>query len=110
AKGRATTPAVTARSVSSLPVDRFPGALTSQWQTISRIDGRSAMWVAERAGVTLVRMNQRFVHLALHAGSLDPGGAGWRYGDVVAGHEIHHLGLGVKGGFTVHTGGGGGLS
>jgi hypothetical protein len=107
AKGKSTTPAVTARSLSTAPVDRFPGALTSQWQTISRIDGRPAIWVAERAGVTLVRMDQRFVHLALHAGSLDPGGSGWRYGDVVAGREIHHLAFGFNGGFKFSTGAGG---
>jgi hypothetical protein len=101
-------PAATlAVSASTAPVNRFPGTLTSRWQTISKIKGEPAMWIAQRAGVTLVRMDQRFVHLALHAGSLDPGGAGWHYGDVVAGHEIHHLVLGFNGGFRFSTGAGG---
>jgi hypothetical protein len=65
------------------------------------------MWIAERSGVTLVRMNQNLVHLALHAGSLDPGGTGWRYGDQVAGSEIHHLIFGFNGGFKFSTGAGG---
>jgi hypothetical protein len=60
--------------------------------------------------VTLVRINQRVVHLALHAGSVDPGGSGWRYGDAVAGREIHHLILGFNGGFKFSTGSGGFLS
>ncbi len=88
-------------------VDHYPRKLTTRWQMISRINGHPAMWIARRAGVTLVRMDQRFVHLALHAGSLDPGGAGWHYGDMVAGREIHHLVLGFNGGFKFNTAAGG---
>jgi hypothetical protein len=74
---------------------------------MATIGGRPAMWVAERDGVTLVRMDQRLVHLALHAGSADPGGSGWHYGDAVAGREVHHLVLGFNGGFKFATGAGG---
>lgn len=88
-------------------VDHFPAALTARWQTVSTIGTRPAMWIAERSGVTLVRMDQRLVHLALHAGSADPGGTGWRYGDVVAGREIHRLIFGFNGGFKFVTGAGG---
>jgi hypothetical protein len=88
-------------------VDHFPAGLTGGWQTISTIGGRPAMWVAERSGVTLVRMDQTLVHLALHAGSVDPGGTGWKYGDHVGGNEIHHLILGFNGGFKFSTGAGG---
>lgn len=94
----------------SLPVDRYPAALTARWQTITTIGGRPAMWIAVRQGVTVVRMNQRVVHVALHAGSVDPGGTGWHYGDAVAGREIHHLVLGFNGGFKFSTGSGGFVS
>jgi hypothetical protein len=94
----------------SLPVDRYPAALSARWQTITTIGGRPAVWIAVRRGVTLVRMNQSVVHLALHAGSVDPGGTGWHYGDAVAGSEIHHLILGFNGGFKFSTGSGGFVS
>jgi hypothetical protein len=93
-----------------VPVDRYPAAVTGHWQTITRIAGRPAMWIARRQGVTLVRMDQGLVHLALHAGSIDPGGTGWHYGDAVAGQEVHHLVLGFNGGFKFSTGTGGFVS
>jgi hypothetical protein len=46
----------------------------------------------------------------LHAGSIDPWGTGWRYGDAVAGREVHHLILGFNGGFKFSTSSGGFLS
>jgi hypothetical protein len=94
----------------SLPVDRYPAALTAGWQTIATVGGRPAAWIAVRQGVTVVRMSQSVVHLALHAGSVDPGGTGWRYGDAVAGREIHHLVLAFNGGFRFSTGSGGFVS
>jgi len=57
--------------------------------------------------VTVARMDQRVVRLALHAGSVDPGATGWHYSDAVAGREIHHLILGFNGGFKFSTGSGG---
>ncbi|MEA2197922.1 MAG: hypothetical protein QOJ25_1973 [Solirubrobacteraceae bacterium] len=94
----------------SFPVDRYPAALGARWQTIATVRGRPAMWIAVRQGVTVVRMNQSLVHLALHAGSIDPGGTGWRYGDAVGGREIHHLILGFNGGFKFSTMSGGFVS
>jgi hypothetical protein len=94
----------------SLPVERYPGALSARWQPITTVGGRAAVWIAMRQGVTLVRMNQSLVHLALHAGTTDPGGAGWRYGSAVAGREIHHLILGFNGGFKFSTKSGGFVS
>lgn len=88
-------------------VDHLPAPLTARWQTMASIGGRPALWITERSGVTLVRLDQRLVHLALHAGSLDPGGTGWHYGDMVAGREIHHLILGFNGGFKFSTDSGG---
>jgi hypothetical protein len=111
ASTRATTTATSAVVVRRAPshriVSHLPGTLTPRWQTIATVGGRPGLWVAERSGVTLVRMNQNLVHLALHAGSLDPGGTGWHYGDVVAGREIHHLVLGFNGGFKFAVGAGG---
>jgi hypothetical protein len=95
------------RPRSTAPDDRYPPALSDRWQTITRIGGRPALWIAVRSGVTLVRMDQHLVHLALHAGSLDPGGSGWHYGDRIAGHEIHRLILGMNGGFKFNVDAGG---
>jgi hypothetical protein len=91
----------------SRPADHYPVSLTARWQTITTIGGVPGAWIALRHGVTLVRMNQRVVHLALHAGSADPGGTGWRYGAAVGGREIHHLILGINGGFKFSTASGG---
>jgi hypothetical protein len=74
---------------------------------MARVDGQPAMWIAVRAGVTLVRIDQRLAHLALHAGAADPGGSGWRYGAAVGGNEVHHLIMGFNGGFKFSTGSGG---
>jgi hypothetical protein len=60
--------------------------------------------------VTLVRIDQSRAHLILHAGSEDPGGTGWRYGDEVTAREIHGLILGFNGGFKFNVGAGGFLS
>src|ERR1700736_2880775 len=65
-----------------------PGLLP--WTPIIAVRGQVGAWIARvRARgepgltVTLVRFDQRLVRLALHAGSEDPGGAGWRYGDSI---------------------------
>lgn len=103
----ATPVAVVHRPPSHRLRDHPPRPLTPRWQTIATVGGRPAMWIAERSGVTLVRMDQHHLHLALHAGSADPGGSGWHYGDEVAGREIHHLLLGFNGGFKFVTNAGG---
>jgi hypothetical protein len=51
--------------------------------------------------VTLIRVNQRLVHLLLHAGSRDGGTVGWTYGNRVAGQETHLLIAAVNGGFKL---------
>ncbi len=71
------------------------------------VHGQPAVWVAQRNGVTLVRMDQSLVHLTLHAGSVDGGESGWTYGDQVTPSEIHHLVAAFNGGFKLtypHTG------
>jgi hypothetical protein len=37
--------------------------------------------------ITLLRFDQQLVTLALHAGGAEPGGSGWRYGDMIGGGE-----------------------
>jgi hypothetical protein len=75
------------------------------------VAGQTAAWVARLsvAGtpVTLLRFDQRLVRLALHAGSVDPGGSGWRYGAAVGRAERPQLVAGFNGGFKFATGAGG---
>jgi len=63
--------------------------------------GRPAAWLAQRSGVTLMRIDQHLLHLTLHAGSSDGGVSGWRYGDRITQREIHLLVAGFNGGFRL---------
>jgi len=76
-------------------------APATAWSVVARVHGHLAAWLAQRAGVTLIRFDQRYVHLTLHAGSLDGGVAGWRYGDQITAGEIHHLVAAFNGGFKL---------
>jgi hypothetical protein len=80
------------------------------FRVIATVRGRNAAWLAQRSGVTLVRFDQTVAHLALHAGSLDPGGGGWYYADKVGPVEAHHLVAAFNGGFRLNTRAGGFLS
>lgn len=90
------------------------GAGSPEWTSVAWVHGRAIAWLARRsaagAPVELMRFDQRFVHLALHAGSLDPGGSGWRYGDTVGGRERLRLVAAFNGAFRLSTGAGGFLS
>lgn len=57
--------------------------------------------------VTVVRFDQRQLRLVLHAGSIEPGGAGWLHGDAVGSGEVHKLAAAFSGGFRFSTGAGG---
>ncbi len=64
------------------------------WTPAVAVGGQTAVWISrvgafQEAGftITLLRFDQRLVRLALHAGSSQPGGSGWRYGDSIAGRE-----------------------
>jgi hypothetical protein len=74
---------------------------TGAWTVVARVHGQPATWIAERSGVTLMRFDQRLVHLDLHAGSSDGGVGGWAYGDEITSREIHLLIAGVNGGFKL---------
>lgn len=75
-----------------------PGA---SWSTVARVHGKAAAWVAQRGGVTLMRLDQGLVHLTLHAGSSDGGTSGWFYGDEISRREIHVVIAAVNGGFKL---------
>lgn len=76
-----------------------PATPASGWRAVAFVHGRPAAWVAQRAGVTMLRFDQASARLNLHAGSADGGTGGWRYGDQIEPSEIHHVIAGFNGGF-----------
>jgi len=89
-----------ARSVPHVLV-AAPGSPSTSWKVIAQVRGQPAAWLAQRSGVTLMRFDQGFVHLTLHAGSSDGGVTGWTYGDRITPREIHLLLAAVNGGFKL---------
>jgi len=78
-----------------------PGQPTTSWKVVAQAHGQPAAWIAQRSGVTLMRFDQRLVHLTLHAGSSDGGVSGWTYGDKISPREIHLLVAAFNGGFKL---------
>jgi hypothetical protein len=93
-----------ARVSSSAPIVTGPGQPRGAWQPVASVGGEPAVWIAQRAGITLLRFDQRLVHLALHAGSAEPGGGGWTYGDRIGPNEIHRVVAAFNGGFKLGYG------
>jgi hypothetical protein len=93
----ATSPDHSARRL----VVRAPAHPGSNWTVVARFYGSPAAWIAQRSGVTLLRFDQSYVHLTLHAGSIDGGATGWTYGDQITRREIHLLVAGFNGGFKL---------
>ncbi len=91
-------------AASRAPVVKRAGQPGSTWNSVATIGGEPAAWVAQRSGVTLLRFDQRLVHLALHAGSVEPGGGGWEYGDHIGAKEIHRVVAAFNGGFKLSYG------
>jgi hypothetical protein len=87
--------------VSSAPLVKEPGQPGTVWKPVASIGAQPAAWIALRSGVTLLRFDQRLVHLALHAGSGEPGGQGWTYGDRIGASEIHRVLAAFNGGFKL---------
>jgi hypothetical protein len=83
------------------------GAPTAGWQPVVTVGGQPAAWIAQQAGVTLLRFDQRLSELHLHAGSVYPGGPGWLYGDQIEPSEAHRLIAGFNGGFKFNVAGNG---
>ncbi len=89
-----------ARPVAPLLVS-VPTHTTANWATVARVRGQPAAWLAQRSGVTLMRFDQRLLHLNLHAGSTDGGLSGWTYGDQITAREIHLVVAAFNGGFKL---------
>ena len=90
--------------VSSAPLVTEPAQPGPVWTPVASIAGQPAAWIALRSGVTLLRFDQRLVHLALHAGSGEPGGQGWTYGDRIGASEIPRVLAAFNGGFKLSYG------
>jgi hypothetical protein len=99
-KGDGHTPA----PVSSAPLVTEPAQPESTWKPVASIGGQPAAWIAQRSGVTLLRFDQRLVHLTLHAGSGEPRGQNWTYGDHIGASEIHRVLAAFNGGFKFSYG------
>lgn len=102
---RATTAAPSSRVADVQVPDvrvRFPAG--PAWRPIARIGAQRAAWIAQRAGVTLVRFDQRLLHLVLHPGTGEPRGRGWRRRARIGPGEIHRVVAGFNGGFKLGYG------
>ena len=97
----ATRPLTTRAAAQPHVVVTAPATLTANWATVAHVQGRPAAWVAQRSGVTLMRFDQRFMHLTLHTGLTDGGAVGWTYGDEITGREIHLVVAAFNGGFKL---------
>lgn len=86
------------------PVVTGRGQPGSTWRPVATIGGQPAAWIAQRSGVTLLRFDQSLTHLALHAGSQEPGGRGWAYGDHIGASEAHRVIAAFNGGFKLNYG------
>lgn len=83
----------------------------SGFMPVVRWHGKTAAWIARSpSGVALLSFDQGLVELRLHAGTLDPGGSGWRWGPAVVGSERRQLVAAFNGAFKFSTGAGGFLS
>ena len=90
-------------SMSAIPRLRVtvPAPPATSWTSVAMVRGQKAAWLAQRSGVTLMRFDQRLVHLTLHAGYTDGGAAGWTYGDRITTSELHLLIAAINGGFKL---------
>jgi hypothetical protein len=84
------------------------------WTPVVAVRGRTAVWISRvkayhEAGftVTMLRFDQRLVRLALHAGGSQPGGTGWRHGDVIGGGEKRSVVAAFNSAFEESYGAGG---
>ena len=93
-----------ARRVSSALLVKEPGQPGPVWTPVASIGAQPAAWIALRSGVTLLRFDQRLVHLALHAGSGEPAGQAWTYGDHIGASETHRVLAAFNGGFKLSYG------
>jgi len=81
------------------------------WTPAVTLRGRTTVWLSRVPGegepITMLRFDQPPLRLALHSGSVDPGGSGWRYGASIGALERQHVVAGFEGGFMLSDGVGG---
>jgi len=92
------------RPPSPAPIVTVPPVVGGAWTPVATVRGQTAAWIAQRGGVTLLRFEPELARLALHAGSAEPGGSGWRYADQIGPSEIHRVIAGFNGGFKLSYG------
>jgi hypothetical protein len=84
------------------------------WVPAVTIAGRPAVWLSRVPGagepITMLRFDQALTRLALHSGSMDPGGSGWQYGASIGTAERPKVIAGFEGGFKLTDDVGGFLS
>jgi len=80
---------------------------TIGWTPAISVAGHVAAWVKRTGQITLARFDQSYLTLALHAGAVEPGGSGWRYGAAVGARERGSLVAAFNGGFRLNTDTGG---
>lgn len=102
AQSRHASTAPVVKAVSRVPVVKGRGQPGSTWNPVATVGGRATAWIALRSGVTLLRFDQSLTHLALHAGSEEPGGRGWTYGDHIGASEAHRVVAAFNGGFKLN--------
>ncbi len=109
---RSVAPAKRPRLILVLPAARRPGLFG--WLPGVAVRGQTAVWISRVKAfhepgftITLLRFAQRRVMLALHAGGAQPGGAGWRYGDTIAGAERRSVVAAFNSAFQESYGAGG---
>jgi hypothetical protein len=87
------------------------GSVGPSFTPAVRWQGQTAVWIARlSSGLTVLSFDQRLVRLALHSGSVDAGGVGWRYGPAIVGGERAALVAAFNGGFKFSVGAGGFMS
>jgi hypothetical protein len=84
------------------------------WAPAVAVRGQAAVWISRvkaygEAGftITLLRFDQQFVTLALHAGGAEPGGSGWPYGSAIARGERRVVVAAFNSAFRENYGAGG---
>ncbi|HEY2656127.1 MAG TPA: hypothetical protein VGI55_10080 [Solirubrobacteraceae bacterium] len=101
-----------ARPIAVLPAAMRQGLFA--WTPAVAVGGQTAVWISRVTAfhesgftITLLRFNQALVTLALHAGSSQPGGPGWRYGDVIGSREARIVVAAFNSAFQESYGAGG---
>ena len=100
------------RLIAVLPAARRTGLFG--WMPAVAVRGQTAVWISRVKAyhehgftITLLRLEQRLVALALHAGGSQPGGEGWRYGDAIRAGERRIVVAAFNSGFQESYGAGG---